>query len=46
VRQWKFHPGRKNSQTVSTHLQVPVMFTLSDPATAPASPALAEPASK
>ena len=29
VKQWVFVPGRKNGQPVNTHMQVPVVFTLS-----------------
>lgn len=28
VRQWRFHPGRKDGVDVSTHMQVPVIFDM------------------
>jgi protein TonB len=28
VSKWKFHPGRKDGQSVVTHMQVPIMFSL------------------
>ncbi|HEY1791759.1 MAG TPA: energy transducer TonB [Opitutaceae bacterium] len=30
VSKWKFKPGRKNGHAVFTHMQVPIVFTLSD----------------
>ncbi|HEX2853734.1 MAG TPA: TonB family protein [Opitutaceae bacterium] len=30
VRAWRFSPGVKNGRVVNTHMQVPVIFTLSD----------------
>jgi TonB family protein len=29
VSQWKFKPGQKNGRAVHTHMQVPIVFTLS-----------------
>jgi protein TonB len=30
VSKWKFRPGRKNGHAVFTHMQVPIVFTLSE----------------
>lgn len=30
VSQWKFKPGRKGSEDVNTHMQVPIVFTLNN----------------
>lgn len=30
VSKWKFRPGRKGGRNVNTHMQVPIVFTLSD----------------
>jgi protein TonB len=30
VSKWKFKPGRKGGRNVITHMQVPIVFTLSD----------------
>lgn len=29
IKKWKFEPGMKNTRSVNTHLQVPIVFTLS-----------------
>jgi len=33
VSQWTFNPGQKGGQSVNTHMQVPIIFTLSPPST-------------
>ncbi len=30
VSQWKFAPGQKNGIAVGTHMQVPIVFTLTE----------------
>ena len=38
VSQWKFAAGRKSGRNVNTHMQVPIVFMLSDKGSAPAAP--------
>ena len=30
VSKWKFRPGRKSGRAVTTHLQVPIVFSLNE----------------
>jgi protein TonB len=38
VSQWKFSPGRKGRGDVNTHMQVPIVFTISDTSGTPGPP--------
>ena len=31
VEKWRFKPGRKDGHAVYVHMQVPIVFTLSEP---------------
>ncbi|HUR56247.1 MAG TPA: TonB family protein [Opitutaceae bacterium] len=44
VSKWKFKPGRVASRDVNTHMQVPIVFTLSEGERAAAAPRSTEPA--
>ncbi len=43
VNKWKFNPGQKGGREVNTHMQIPIVFTLSDGKVLPNGPKVVAP---